>query len=477
MSTAGRSFLTLATDPNHDTEIRAEGLCDADSTRTVVQKVKRALTLSNSAAAGTWDAAIWVSPNDCFSNVTPGFYGIGQVQQTFYDGAAVRTSYANQTATTSAPNQTIAHYLTLGTVNAWAWNRSVNARQFFPAGPGSVIQTSAAATNQHWAIPDSTSCVCPMYGNQPGAITTTSPDDSGVRYRVWAMAVEVTNTTAAIYKQGTLTVGRSPSRYRLSENVCVNNQGAGTFVIDNASTGGASTQTKCWTAIPKNEYHVTDLPPATVAKALVLGANQWDAAEGCYSVMNFDQTVNKIEATRPGYSMHTSNVSASNITTNDPSLAGTGLVNALSEPNSAVAASGYITPVPPGLVHISPRDVTCIYLSGLSQQSTFNVEVTFYVEIAPTPEDTQFSTLAPLAQPSPPYDPVAMLAYQLIARNLPPGVLAKYNASGEFWDMIVKLASQILPRIATAAGASPAAAAIAGQAPAALLSIVRKLRQ
>ncbi len=82
-----------------------------------------------------------------------------------------------------------------------------------------------------------------------------------------------------------------------------------------------------------------------------------------------------------------------------------------------------------------------IQMMGLSVESTFQITVKTTVEYFPT---CQFSFELGLATYSPAYDPEAFRIYHEVMRQIPAGVPVSMNAAGDFWRMIVTAARRVM---------------------------------
>jgi hypothetical protein len=84
-------------------------------------------------------------------------------------------------------------------------------------------------------------------------------------------------------------------------------------------------------------------------------------------------------------------------------------------------------------VYYAPFNTSGIYASGLSPQSTLQVNVKILLEVAPDPT----STLATLAQPSPPCDYEAVRLASNAFSALPVGVPFDENPNGEWFRSVL----------------------------------------
>lgn len=80
-----------------------------------------------------------------------------------------------------------------------------------------------------------------------------------------------------------------------------------------------------------------------------------------------------------------------------------------------------------------PFNTSGIYLTGLSTQTTLQLNVKLIIEVAPGPLD-QFATLA---SESPQYEPAALELYSQVVSKLPPAVPADMNPAGEYFKQVL----------------------------------------
>jgi hypothetical protein len=160
-----------------------------------------------------------------------------------------------------------------------------------------------------------------------------------------------------------------------------------------------------------------ELPPGSVDKALILpSSKQWDAKRGAYCVF----TLSSGDVPLQSFDTRTRLYLANN---NPTSSAIPALAQAINPANSGGNMGAYL----------SRFNTSGVYLTGLSPQTTLQVNVKFIVEAVPG----QNNQLVTLAQPSPPYDPDALELYAHMTRHLPPGVPQDENPAGEWWKNVL----------------------------------------
>jgi len=231
---------------------------------------------------------------------------------------------------------------------------------------------------------------------------------SGVS-RVIGIGYEVTNTTAPLYRQGALTAYRMPQLGNRFQMVTTNAAGTQAGV----ATG------EMWRQIPSS------VDQANVLK----GTRTWEAADGAYVTClqnSVHNPLSQLEAAQIMYCPNSSpgaavTVSASQYQTVPGTTAAPAMSGLAFNPNKQM-----------------PFDVSGLFLTGLSNQTTLTVKLRVYVERAPT---WQEPALAVLASPSAAYDVHALALYAQAANMLPPAVKVGENAHGDWWRSVLKVLS------------------------------------
>lgn len=95
--------------------------------------------------------------------------------------------------------------------------------------------------------------------------------------------------------------------------------------------------------------------------------------------------------------------------------------------------------IPTNAPFISPYNVSGVYYTGLSSETSIVLTARWYVETNPDPADTRIMSLAHI---SPPLDNCALEVYAFIAYHAPAGVSVKDNAAGDWIETIAALAQQ-----------------------------------
>jgi len=212
--------------------------------------------------------------------------------------------------------------------------------------------------------------------------------------RVVGMAFEVINTTADLYKQGLVTAYRMPQQNQLGASVSANS----TFLMPTRYCA---------------------LPPVTVEEALVLPASrQWPAGRGAYMVCTqtgLDNPIQSYDTNAIIYLPRSTQIRNASL-----DVVGT---------QAVIDVSGENLPIR----YYCPYNTSGVYLTGLSPQTTLQINFKLLIENAPGPEDI----LATLAHPSTDYDPDALRLYAETINKLPVGCPFDENPDGEWFSEVL----------------------------------------
>jgi len=429
LTEAGSNWLTFALDPFHDTPTRIAGLPDADNSSTVVQLLKK--TLSISAPAGTvgnWSFScfntnlMYKTAMAAAARIKGGFT---QVQVVDVAGTPTVTSGACSGDVNEVAYDTPS--CDVGTLNVWSWtdDRGTIQKPFFPNGyPG-----------QRFTVPAKTQYLdC-----QPNTL-----QEAASKTRVIGMGFELHNTTAELYKQGTLTISRAPSNSRDSSIRAykdIDPNLAAAKIVETSISPTLNTLYMDGTT----RKHVG--PPQSLEDALsYVGSIQHEAAEGAYVACVLDTDACKLEYG----SVRNHDIGGCQLYV-DPSVL-------------PVPETSYVT-CPDLFYHTRrtcfynkakynaecPFQVSTIMATGLSPQTTFTLEFKVLVEIAPHLNDPVYGPLAWSASPSAAWDKRALALYQASASILPVGVKVSENADGDFWEIVRGIVSDVAPIISEGA--------------------------
>jgi hypothetical protein len=216
----------------------------------------------------------------------------------------------------------------------------------------------------------------------------------------------VHNTTAEIYKQGSVTTYRMPQNWGLLQEVV-------TFAGRDGSITGKRVRA----------------PPSTVAQAnLLKGTRTWEAKDGVYATLFQSTVANALTQMSTECVLFEPNA--------DPGQAATTVFTPVSQYGAALLAC----PMAIQASKTMPFDSTGAFFTGLSPQTTLTLKVRYYVERAPTWSDPQ---LAVLASPSAGYDIMALQLYAQAINLLPPAVMVGENAKGDWWRAVVSVLKHV----------------------------------
>jgi hypothetical protein len=107
------------------------------------------------------------------------------------------------------------------------------------------------------------------------------------------------------------------------------------------------------------------------------------------------------------------------------------------------------------LSKLLPFDVNGSIFTGLSNETTLQVTVKYYVERIPTVSDPD---LLVLSRPSPQYDPMAVEIYSRAMSELPVAVAVGENPLGEWFNDVLDTVSEFAPALGSVFGPMGAAA-------------------
>lgn len=354
---AGKDFLIAALDPMHDKQLaNLKGWPDLESACSVTRCYKKSLQLSKPAGvSGNWDMVIQTLP--------------------------IMNSLQMKMSSTRNNNM---------------------IQPTVTAGTGTIHPVTVAS--------GATGCSFSLTDYITGALSTNGVDLPNTvldgRCRMVGMGIEVTNTTAPLNRQGTVTVYRFPQSHALKST---------TWFYGLAAAGAVQT--------PFDASVMTFFPDSLPNAMLLAGTRQWKAEDGAYCVVPFCSAENP--ALSPDYRQP--------IFYDDDILDEVGTVN-----TDNVMFPSPVSSVNDKLIFqankFAPMQSVGIFFTGLSETSTLTLQVNFYVETFPTFDDTEIITLA---TPSAPHDPAALALYQHAMNTLPVGVPANFNGFGDWFAGIV----------------------------------------
>lgn len=373
LTTTGRDWLVSALDPFHDTNLHLEGLPDQCSFPSVVMMHKQeyTLTIPTSAAGGNWDAKIMYTGTHGYSDYLPNYYTVasaGGVNLYEYDHATVGA------AASSAQGPFVIH--------AGAAGARLN------------VQHATGETKFAYAT-----------------ALTLLPS------RLIGVAFEVHNTTADVYKQGSVTAAPLPWGEK-----------------DFTSCTYADTNAAPWLTKDQQLDFGPDLP--TVATDLRISPQSItiEAKDGIYAIPRMEVMPNTLSPYARHRGMAWRGYGTSSVPVISGSITGTpGTVPYVYGP----ASSGFV-PV-------------AAYFTGLSPQTSLQIVMRSIVEYFPPTNANSYPlgpSLIPTATPSAVYDPKALVLYSRIAQVAPYAVPVTMNPAGEYFRLLMKIAASVAPAIA-----------------------------
>lgn len=378
LSDTGKDWLIAAIDPFHDTQLKnLAGWPDVESNHSVVRCVTQNLNMVKppALAAGLWDCHCAVFPFQdpiVFSPVVSRANNVGTFDPT---GTA---PFIGGVTLCAVPGGAAANWL----------------------------QVPGSATIFNINLP------------------TTYQQGLG---RLIGMGYEIHDTTAAIYKQGSMTcyrqnqAPRDPVTWSLWDNSSV-----ATTVRDYTFTGSS--------------YR---MPPNTLAQATLMPGNRtWEMKDGLYQPIAFHSNENT-----PFCADYNQPVL---FACGDDDELGNGTINNsivwVPTPNSSsTMVRGGVTYGKSNAkpMHLHPIHQSGCIMSGLNDLATFTVVVKWYYESFPSIEE---SAILVLATPSAKYDPMALEIYSRAVQIMPCGVPVCENGFGDwFYDVVDEIGKFINP--------------------------------
>lgn len=220
--------------------------------------------------------------------------------------------------------------------------------------------------------------------------------------RTISLGFEIHNTTAELYKSGSLTVYRQP----VMEGYC----------DPTINIGGSYSYHHCklLNQIPTDLDDIQRIP----------NTRTWEASEGAYCVC------------LPYFTNNISSIIRENV------LIRAGISN------NSVLLRGHIATVP-----VSPFTFSPLSCAGVMSSRFMNTEQTFIldyrqvIETVPSSDDISMMSFTTNA---PPVDRVFLKLYKRMFNHIPPGVPVHFNSAGDWFRSIISIAKDMLPGIAAA---------------------------
>lgn len=364
-------WLTTATDPFHDVAVEPSGYPDINTVSTLTQMFTYTTSMSTPTPLtnAAWDAHVFFAP---FSpDVLTGD-----------DRRLVMTNF-------NASQQMI---------------MDATLSNGFQMGPGYNAVATATGTS--------------FYSGVATAFPQIELDATieGGCYRLVAAGVEVVNTTAELYKSGSVTYYRSPSH---------------SIIATPRSEVQQWPMTVATFAIPPATQNLAQLYPTSRTVA---------AAEGYYGIA----TLNEDPKFQSAIGIGILGIQAPDLVQIDAGgtqacFVSSGMAG-LPPPN---------TPARFGTGRILPFDTHGAIFTGLSASTTLQVTTRYYVERIPSAND---ANLLVLTRPPTPYDPTVLEIYSRILSQLPIGCMVKENPLGEWFNDVLEAVALYAPAVGSAFG-------------------------
>jgi hypothetical protein len=457
LSESGRNWATLALDPFHDFDIKVCGLPDADTSRVVIESFTESAQISApTGTTGNWDAHVFSMPigttincslgtdynADVFAAINYTVYGTNSYQIVGREPSHVYAVGRSGGAGTGTSNYT------MGLLNI----------DTFTTSGGQLAPTNS-------------------FSNFTGGthVVLGNPPVTFGKRRLIAAGFEIHDTTAQLYKQGTLTSYRIPQAWTRENAIGIQSTATQAAYGIYNGTGYALGNYAYLGQLGLVPYRTCDLPPATIARAMTYpGSRQWEVKDGAYVALSQDVGRNFLSFNESGYMSFTDGDYVPTSVASDIQQTPNGSYNAFFTNSSIIQTttdtSGTISRnlweiVPPQDIMRLPYHTSGCMLTGLNVNSTFTVTLRTFWEISPDLGDLNGSVLVPLTEPSPEYDPIALELYQRAVATLPVAVPVGMNAEGDWGDWVLRalsaaavpVASMLLPVGGAAVGAAASA--------------------
>jgi hypothetical protein len=268
-------------------------------------------------------------------------------------------------------------------------------------------------------------------------------------HRVVGAGFEVTNTTAPLYKSGSVVVYDSPSNWGTCDTFTLSGSFHHGTVLNPPNEYGSLNNT---------HFEVCMGPPVTLDQAILMpNSKQWSAEEGAYCVAKFSSMDNKVSSATSNFGPAQAAVGQeSNLLIPQQWVATNG--NTAASSNFTGGTTNQIILGSYGRYNCYPFNGVGSWFTGLDPaNSSFQITAKWYLEVFPNTFFEQ--NLVPTTSPSACYDPVALEVYARVVSQLPPGVPVKDNFIGLIGSAIGGLAKMavggIKNAISNSSGKSP----------------------
>jgi len=373
MTKQGLEWLKCAIDPFHDGRLEVEGYPDASQGCSITQCVKQSVSISkpNSIDSGPWDAHLYFTPTSNTRTMHPAdLFGNGIMEP------------MNGT-------QTIA----LGGVSVVAGIAGCDLM---------LLNVGANDTRSIGQIP--------IPGNYQKH-----------RWRLIGVGIEVHDTTASLYKQGALTVyelPQNPERFTVQEWFAFAEKKKAIEEYNKRKSTEFEIKLTAATLGISHDLTILNMLPHTLSEALLLPESvTWEMKDGAYIVPTYGRGQNPPDFNRPTVYYMSDNY--------DLYYPNPTLVSGFASDKNPVNEFSSVFPE-----HTHNFNTKGIVMTGLNDNSTFTVNVNYWIERFPTYND---SDLIVLSKPTAEFDPMALEAYARIMSIMPVGVKVNENGFGDWF--------------------------------------------
>lgn len=387
LTECGRKWLTMAIDPFNDSLRNHDGFPDGNGTLNLVEQIKETAAVTYG-GGNNWDCLIvnfpWVLPQR---------FGTTASQLSLVAPGPNADLNSNLTNTYFIPNN--ATTATLGGCQAFI----------------------SASSNNNWE-PD-------VLGGYSSVTLTPPPGVVAGDYRITNMGFEVQNTTAPLYRQGSVTMFRTPVASRTKAQ-------AGQVASTVSGTSYVSTG---------NILNIDSWPANSQGAFIAPDSIQHNAEFGVYipSVMNCldDVSFAKTDLTIPF-------IVAGQTNGNAPSESSA--LNAIPFPQFPNTIPTGTQPAFAGMEWGNFHMAGCLF-TGLSPQTTLQLSCKWGIEKFPSQND---GILVPICKEVPDRDSVAISLYSHIIQSMPVGCLFDDNGFGDWITDALSVAKQYISPVLSA---------------------------
>jgi hypothetical protein len=265
-------------------------------------------------------------------------------------------------------------------------------------------------------------------------------------HRVIGAGFEVTNTTAPLYRSGSVVVYDSPSNWGTCDTFMYSPLADLPTAPPNPSA-----------AFSNVHFEVVMGPPSTLDQAILLpNSKQWGAEEGAYCVAKFSSMDNRVTSATTNLGGFTAQYGQESNLLIPQQMSAT---NSKTDGYFTNFTNNQLCLMSFGQYNTYPFNGVGSWFTGLDTANTsFQITCKWYLEVFPNTFFEQ--NLVPTTSPSACYDPVALEVYARVVSQLPPGVPVKDNFVGLIGSAIGGLAKMAVGGIKNAISNSGSKSAV-----------------